>query len=121
MSDLDQVSVFAEFLVNARGCKGRDALAPLFTKENVSIRYSTLAKWESVEFPVFPCEDKLPAIAKVYEVDLEQLRAVWCLAKSARREQVDSRRSMKSSAKVSSSHKFSGRISAYAHIARNRR
>lgn len=89
-SRIEDVGMFGKLLSKSRSNLGKNVGE---TAIDLSVSSSSVIKWERGE--IFPDEDKLPAIAIAYNIDLKELARVFGISKSAREMEKKSRRSSK--------------------------
>ena len=78
MAEIDDYKAFGDFLSQA---KARTDKKTAKIEEEIGVKCT--AAWHNYE--IFPARHRLPAIALAYEVDLEELTAVYEKAKAGRR------------------------------------
>lgn len=90
--NMEDVTLLGKFLTEKRLLLNKQKSTEKLLKQIVSeidVNVSTLLHWETGE--VIPSEDKLPRIAQVYGIDLEELKKVFEISKAARQREKDAR------------------------------
>lgn len=85
-----RVSVFGN-LLRERRTQRREVTPPLALK--IGVTAERLLSWEAAES--FPAPEKLPLVARVYEIDPGELEDAWKTSKEARRIELEARRGHK--------------------------
>jgi transcriptional regulator with XRE-family HTH domain len=87
---MENIDLFGKFLSERRNIINKSA------KEislDLGVSYRIVFKWESGT--IFPSEEKLPDIARVYGIELEELLNAFKISKEARQQEKDSRKNPK--------------------------